>query len=320
MKKIFLTILILFFTCPVFSKNIAVLPFQNITGDKEKNWIGAGFSETLTTKIVKVKAITVIEREQLSKILDEIKFQYSGAVDEKTAVEKGKLYGADVMIFGSFQVVGEKLRVTARFVDVETRKVIDTAEANGNISDIFKLQDEIAFNLMDSLKIVLAEKEKEEIKINPTENLTAYQWFSKGYEANNLKFHNKAIEYYTKAIEIDPNFAAAYYNRGDIYQQQKLYDKAIEDYTKSREINPKYAEFCMFGNDCFDKGLYDDAIKNYTKAIRLEPKLAYGYMVRGWAYYKKKLDSLCISDWKKATDLGGHLGRENLKEYFNIDY
>src|SRR3989339_539660 len=53
-------IFILFLICPIFSKNIAVIPFQNITGDKEKNWVGAGFSETLTTKLVKVSEITVL--------------------------------------------------------------------------------------------------------------------------------------------------------------------------------------------------------------------------------------------------------------------
>ncbi|MFH2071046.1 MAG: CsgG/HfaB family protein, partial [Elusimicrobiota bacterium] len=133
MKKIFLVIIVLFFTCPALSpkgsiqtKNIAVIPFQNITGDKEKNWIGAGFGETLTVKLVKAPGIRVIERENLSKILEEIKFQYTGAVDEKTAVEMGKMYGADVLVFGSFQVMGEKLRVSARFVDVETQEVIDT--------------------------------------------------------------------------------------------------------------------------------------------------------------------------------------------------
>ena len=58
------------------------VPFENLTKDAEKNWIGAGFAETLTTKLCKVKEVNLLEREQLSKILDEIKFQMSGLVDE----------------------------------------------------------------------------------------------------------------------------------------------------------------------------------------------------------------------------------------------
>ncbi len=302
------SIFILFLTCPAFSKNIAVIPFQNITGDKEKNWIGAGFSETLTTKLVKVSEITVLERENLSKILDEIKFQYTGAVDEKTAVKMGKLYGADVLVFGAFQVIGEKLKITARFVDVETRKVIDTAEANGNISDIFKLQDEIAFNLMDSLKIVLAEKEKEEIKINPTDNLTAYQWFSKGYEAGSLKLYDKAIEYFTKAIHINPKSAAAYYGRGFAYGEKELYDEEIKDYTKAIQVNPKLADAYLGRGLAYGKkGLYDEEIEDYTKAIQINPKLAVAYYNRGNAYVKKKLYDEAIEDWTKAIQVNPKL-------------
>ena len=133
---------------PVFSKNIAVMPFENITKDTEKNWIGAGFAETLTTKLCKVKEINLLEREQLSKILDEIKFQKSDLVDENTAVQTGKMHGVDVMVFGSYQIMGDILRVNARFVNVETRKVIDSVETTGNMPDIFKLQDDIAFSSM----------------------------------------------------------------------------------------------------------------------------------------------------------------------------
>ncbi len=318
--KFLVIIFILFFTCPVFSKNIAVIPFQNITGDKEKNWIGAGFSETLTTKLVKVSEITVLEREQLSKILEEIKFQYTGAVDEKTAVEKGKMYGADVMIFGSFQVAGEKLRITARFVDVKTRKVIDTAEANGNISDIFKLQDEIAFSLMDSLKIVLAEKEKEEIKINPTENLTAYEWFSKGYEADSLKLYDKAIEYFTKVVGLDPKLAESYYNRGYAYGKKGLYDEAIEDLTKAIEIvsyggdKVKLAStYNNRGNAYEGKGLYDEAIEDYTKAIEVNPKYVEAYLARGLAYGDKGLYDEAIEYFTKAIQITP----KNANAYYN---
>ncbi|MDD5687721.1 MAG: tetratricopeptide repeat protein [Elusimicrobia bacterium] len=304
MKKIFLTIIFLFLTCPVFSKNIAVIPFQNISGDKEKNWIGAGFSETLTTKLVKVKEITVLEREQLSKILEEIKFQYSGAVDEKTAVKMGKMYGADVLVFGSFQVMGEKLRITARFVDVQTRKVIDTAEANGNISDIFKLQDEIAFSLMDSLKIVLGEKEKEEVKVNPTDNLTAYQWLNKGNEVLLDSDLDIAIEEYDKAIELDPKYIEAYIMRGFAYFEKDLYDKAIENYTKVIEINPKNAEsYRMRGLVYERKKLYVDAIKDFSKLIKLNPKFAIAYSIRGDAYSEQSLYEEAIEDYTRAIEL-----------------
>lgn len=62
--KVFTAAFLLIFSFPAFSKNIAVLPFQNLTQDADKNWIGAGFSETLTTKLWNVKSISMVERQQ----------------------------------------------------------------------------------------------------------------------------------------------------------------------------------------------------------------------------------------------------------------
>ncbi len=267
---------LLFLSLPVCAKNIAVLPFQNLTQDAGKNWIGAGFSETLTTKLSNVKSINMIERQQLMKILDELKFQMAGYVDEKTAVEVGKMHGVDVMVLGSYQLMENTLRVSARFVDVETGKILKTTEATGNLKDVFLLQDEIAFNLMDSLSIVLAESEKQKVKENPTENLTAYEWFSKGKEADTLEDYDKAIEYLTKAIEVDDHFKEAYYFRGIAYYENDNSEQAIKDYDRAIELDPKPpAEAHVLRGMAYNKkGNYEQAIKDYDKAIELNPKLA----------------------------------------------
>jgi tetratricopeptide (TPR) repeat protein len=331
-------IILLFLSCPAFSKNIAVMPFDNITKDKDKNWIGAGFAETLTTKLCKVKEISMLEREQLSKILDEIKFQLSGMVDENTAVKIGKMYGVDVMVLGSYQVMENTLRVSARFVDVETRKVIDTSEATGNLNDIFKLQDEIAFSLMNSLEIALAEKEKQEIKINPTNSLTVYQWSSKGDDAYNFKLYDKAIEYYKEAIKIDPMYVNAYYNigiaygqKGDYdealqmfkkaviispndetlyygvgaaYSKKESHDKAIKMYKKALDINPEYVEaYYNMGLEYVDKGEYDKAIEMFEKTVSLNPENYKPYLDIGSVYFLQGSFKKAIESYRKAINV-----------------
>ena len=126
--KFFISALILLFACPLFSKNIAVMPFNNITEDKNNNWIGAAFSETLASKISAIKEATVLEKEQIYKLLDEIKFQKSGRVDEKKALESVKSYGAGTIVFGSYHVKDGILRVSAKFVDAGTGNIIGTSE------------------------------------------------------------------------------------------------------------------------------------------------------------------------------------------------
>jgi TolB-like protein len=263
-----LTLILLLMPHQVFAKNIAIMaimPFENVTKDADKklgstinyienivetltkdadnNWIGAGFAETLTTKLCKVKEVKQLKREQLSKLLDEIMFQRQGVVDEGLAIKTGKSYGIDIMIFGSCQVKRGVLRVNAKIVDVKTGKVINSAVASGKVADIFEIQNEIAFSMMDSLKIALSDKEKKILRvINPTKNLVAYKWCSKACEAYNLRQYDKTIKYAQKAINLDPKYALAYIFMGTAYAYDGNFEKVIELYGKAICVNSKFVQ------------------------------------------------------------------------------
>jgi tetratricopeptide (TPR) repeat protein len=115
-------------------------------------------------------------------------------------------------------------------------------------------------------------------------------------------------------------------NMGRLNNQDKKY---IEDLKKEinmvnlvepKDISKDANTYYNNGNAYGRKGLYDEAIKDYTKAIQVNPKYAEAYYNRGIAYYKKGLTNLSISNWKKAVDLGYEEARQNLKEFYNIDY
>jgi tetratricopeptide (TPR) repeat protein len=98
----------------------------------------------------------------------------------------------------------------------------------------------------------------------------------------------KAIADWTKAIEINPKYANAYYNRGNVWYGRGDHDKAIADWTKAIEINPKYANaYYNRGNVWYGRGDYDKAIVDYTKAIEINPKHTFAYYGRGLAWVKK---------------------------------
>jgi superkiller protein 3 len=353
--KYFTTVIVFvfLFSCPVFSKTVAVMPFDNTIKDEETNWIGAGFADTLAAKLYKTKKLSLTQREQLSKILDGIKFQFSGVVDEKTAVETGKRYGVDVMVFGSYEAEGNTLRVNARFVDVGTGKVIDTAKAKGTMFEIFDLQDKIAFGLLDSLKIVLDEKEKQELEKYPPEGLTAYRWFSKGNAALNIKYYDEAIEDYREAIEVAPQFAGAYYRMGVAYAGKGDNIKAIEKLEKAINIDPRIADayvvlalaylnianpdtfkaielcenaaiidpgfagaYSNMGSAYFRKGDYDKAIEMYNKAISIDPKEAIAYVGLGEIYALKKNYDKTIEMCRQAVSIDP----DNAFPYVNMGF
>lgn len=314
----YLTVAVVFvflFSLPVFSKNIAVMPFNNTSNNKEDNWIGAGFAETLAVKLAKVKELNLLDREQLLKMLDETKYHLSGVVEEKTAVKTARIYGVNVIVLGSYQAMENTLQTNAMFIDVETRKVIETAEATGNISDVFQLQDKIAFGLIDTLKIVPAEDERQEIKVNPTENLTAYQWSCKGNDASNLKLYDKAIEYYEASTGFDPGYEAAYLGMSSVYGKKENYDKAIELCKKALGINPNSAKaYNYMGSFYSRKGNYDKAIELYKRASRINPNSAEVYFNMGAAYGQKRSYSTAIELYKKAVNINP----DYAQAYFNM--
>lgn len=362
MKKVIIIFVTYFliYSCAVFAqsqKKIAVLPFANLMKDDSLEWLTGGISSTITTKLGNVKGLYLVERSQIENALKELSFQGSGFVDEKTAKDVGKLLGVDVIVVGEFQKAGNTLRITARFVEVQTGKIISPADATGKFDDIFKLQDDIAFALLKSLGVDTSSGEiVKQITNNPTENFTAFEWSQKGYDAMQAKNYDKAMEYFGKSIEADNNYAypysqrgICYYykqnyslsladyskaielnssdattfnNRGLTYYQLGDYGSAISDYTQAIKLNPQYASAYYNRGYCYnEKKLYDETISDYTKAIELNPQDSGAYYNRGIAYYwGKGYKDQCIEDWKKAADLGHPDAKINLKKYFEVDY
>ena len=132
--------------------------------------------------------------------------------------------------------------------------------------------------------------------------------------------HNQAVDYYNEAIdvedidekirlnslaiELDPYFAKAYFNRGLVYRKKEEYEKAIQDYTKAIELDTEYAYAYNNRGYVYDEiGDYDKAIVDYNRAIKLDPNYIYAYNNRGLAYYSKKNYQQAIADYNRAIEL-----------------
>jgi tetratricopeptide (TPR) repeat protein len=115
---------------------------------------------------------------------------------------------------------------------------------------------------------------------------------------------DEAIADYDKVIRLDPKSAAAYNNRGIVYQDKRQYDKAFSDYDEAIRLDPKYAAaYVNRGNTHQDKEEYDNAINSYDEAIRIDPQLAEAYRIRGTAYQNKREYDRAIADYDKAIRL-----------------
>ena len=137
-----------------------------------------------------------------------------------------------------------------------------------------------------------------------TANKAAIAAFNKGQKAHeNKDFHSALIDY-TKAIKLDPKYAAAYTNRGKAYGSLEKYPEAIADFTKAIELDPKdVASYCTRGLMYAILKKLPEAISNYTKAIELDPKDVVTYYLRGVMYSNLKNYPEAIADYTKAIEL-----------------
>jgi TolB-like protein len=189
------------------AQRVAVMPFENTTKDSSLDWLSMGIPETITNDLLAIKGIALIERLQLRKVMNEQALQLTGAIDEATAIEVGKLTGADVLVVGAFQKQAQMVRLTARFVNVQTGGILQTAKATGTLDDIFNLQDQIVRDLLKNMNIELKQNELEQLAEKPTESLEAYQHFGQGSLLQARKDYQGALEELQKASAADPEFS-----------------------------------------------------------------------------------------------------------------
>lgn len=253
---------------------VAVVSFENLTKNSEWDWVGAGFSETLTIKLLDVDSLRVVEREQIAKILREQEFQMSGLTDEKTRVRLGRLVGAAYLVMGSFQKMGDDLLVNARVVSVESGEVKKAASSRGRLLSLFDMEEELGLKLAELLEAPLTETDKEEMARKPAADLDAYTWYAKGivhYEKSDL---DQAVSAFKQALSIDGEYVDAMNYLGKIYQVQGSWDEAVAVYEKAIKISRKRKEkrnlIRMYNNTGVvfaSTGDYGKAMSSYEKAL-----------------------------------------------------
>lgn len=132
----------------------------------------------------------------------------------------------------------------------------------------------------------------------------AVAYYNRGIVYKSLGQHEKAIKDYDKAIELAPNYADAFYNRGNVYKNIGQYEKAIKDYDKAIEMNPNDAEaYNNRGIAYKNIGQHEKAIEDYTQAIQLNPEYKNAYLNRAGVYSAIGEDALAKADRKKAEEL-----------------
>ncbi len=182
--------------------SIAVLPFQNMSGDAEQDYFTDGVVEEITTALSHVNWLFVIARNSA--------FAYKGqAVD---ATRAGRELGVRYVVEGSVRKAGSRLRVAGQLVEAATGMSLWAGRFDGDVSDVFDLQDLVASSIIGAISPRLEQAEIARAKRKPTESLDAYDYHLRGmaslYRWTRVGLE-EALPHFYKAMELDPDFAAA---------------------------------------------------------------------------------------------------------------
>jgi len=307
--------------------SIAVLPFTNMSGDKEQDYFSDGITEDLITDLSQVSGLFVISRNSV--------FTYKGKTVkiEDVASDLGVRY----VMEGSVRRANDQVRITAQLIDAKTGYHVWADRYDRDINDIFALQDEVTGKIVEALAVKLVGDERSRLTKKGTDNLAAYDLVLRGtshlrrYTRESNEFAQKI---FTQAAQLDPDYTAAYAGMvwtrliawiygwsddpklldealdlgrkavsldesspqghvilGDVYLWKKRHDEAIEQFEKAVSLNPNDADaLSSLGGALVFSGLPEKALGYLEKAIRLNPNYPEYYIFNlGQAFFQLKM-------------------------------
>jgi adenylate cyclase len=183
--------------------SIAVLPFQNMSGDPEQEYFADGIVEEIITALSRVPSFFVIARNST--------FAYKGKSPDVRRV--GKELGARYVLEGSVRKASSRVRITGQLIDATTGAHLWAHRFEGDLSDIFELQDQVTIKVVGAIAPKIRSAEITRALHKATENLAAYDLVLRGRWAYDLQQRDSlevAADFYRRAITLDPNYAVAY--------------------------------------------------------------------------------------------------------------
>jgi adenylate cyclase len=190
------------------AKSIAVLPFANMSTDRENEYFADGITEEILMALSKVRDLHVISRTSV--------MEYKGT--SKKVRQIASELGVGHVLEGSVRRAGSRVRITSQLVDARMDRHLWAESYDRQLDDVFAIQSDVAQRIVDSLQATLTAKERARLESRPTESVEAYEWYLKGRHAlarRNEASLRAAIDAFRKAVEADPSYAQAWSGLAD---------------------------------------------------------------------------------------------------------
>src|SRR6478672_7194290 len=306
----------------ISNKSIAVLPFDNLSGDPQNAYFSEGVQDEILTRLAKIAELKVISRTSTQR--------FKSAPEDLRQI--AQQLGVANILEGSVQKANDQVRVNVQLINAVTDAHLWAETYDRKLTDIFAVESEIAKSVADALQVKLTGPEKSSMAKTPTVNPEAYELYLKGrffWNKRSVVELRKAIEYFNQAIAKDPNYALAYAGLADSYLLLPVYgaastqeavpparaalkkalelddslaeahassglldltevrlDRAITELERAIELKPNYAtahHWLMFGRLAL--GHLDQAVEDGKRALELDPLSLIINADFAWAYF-----------------------------------
>src|SRR6266571_2366698 len=240
----------------MIDKSIAVLPFENLSGDPDNAYFADGIQDDILTNLSKIGDLKVISRTSV------MSYRGSGT---RNARDIGKALGVATLVEGSVRRIGNRVRVNVQLINASTDEHIWAEDYDRDLTDVFAIQTDLAQKIVYTLQAKLSPNEKVRLDRPPTQDPNAYLLFVQAHDyANRTDMFRdtslKAEPLFEQAIKLDPNFSLAYAGLS-----------MVESWAY-HSFDPLPAR-------------RDKARLNADEALRLQPDLPEGHLALGFSYY-----------------------------------
>ena len=294
---------------PVTNKSIAILPFDNLSGDPDNAYFTEGIQEEILTRMAKIADLKVISRTSTQR--------FKSSPDNLPQI--AKQLGVANILEGSVQKSAGQVRVSVQLINAATDAHLWAESYDRALTDIFQVESEIAKKIADTLQAKLTGDEQHALSLRPTANPEAHQFYLKGRYQWNKRTEDgfkKAIEYFDQAIAADPTYALAHAGSADCYSSlgfhgwgimspQEAFPKAKTAAEKALQIDPTLAE--AHTSLAYIQQNYDwdfmGSEKEFQRAIELNPNYATAHQWYALSLAVRQRYPEAIAEIKKAQEV-----------------
>jgi TolB-like protein/Tfp pilus assembly protein PilF len=291
-------------------KSIAVLPFENLSDDKNAAYFADGIQDEILTKLASIADLKVISRTSTAKYK-------SKPEDLKTVSQQ---LGVATVLEGSVQKAADKVRVNVQLIDARADSHLWAKSYDRDMKDVFAVESEVAQEIADSLQAKLSPAEASTLATAPTKDAAAYDLFLKGEFEERLadssleaESFDRAVTWYRQAIARDPNFALAMarlvqnriqrhwfieqMSEGELAQLRSMAEQAVALAPNLAQVHVALGQFYYHGYR-----QYEHALAEFERALQLQPNSSTALEYSGYVHRRQGQWERCLDELKRALE------------------